>query len=179
MVEWKNIEGYPGYKIGNDGTVLSKRFGQPMVPGRRGDYKTVGIRNSSGPKTFSIHRLVAMAFIPEVASMPHVNHLNGLKWDNRVENLEWANPSTNGLHSAHVLGNFIVPESHYDGDMSKADARPGGTGVKKDYCLRGHSLNRENVYLSKRGYRTCKKCIALHQWRAKRARAKAEGTNHE
>ena len=53
---------------------------------------------------FTVHRLVAEAFIPNPQNLSDVNHINGNKSDNRLENLEWCNRSDNVKHSYDVLG---------------------------------------------------------------------------
>ena len=55
-------------------------------------------------RSVSVHRLVASAFLPNPASKPEVNHINGDRSDNRVENLEWATRSENEIHAFRVLG---------------------------------------------------------------------------
>ena len=55
-------------------------------------------------KWHKVHRLVAMTFIPNPLGLTDVNHKNGIKSDNRLENLEWMTHSDNVLHSYRVLG---------------------------------------------------------------------------
>lgn len=70
---------------------------------------SIGKENSFSPKY--IHRLVAQAFIPNPNNLPCVNHKDGNKLNNHVDNLEWCTHRENTIH-AHVNGLSRVPENH-------------------------------------------------------------------
>lgn len=61
-------------------------------------YNIVQLHKNGDAKVFMVHRLVATAFIPNPLSKPHINHLNSMRNDNRVENLAWCTPSENARH---------------------------------------------------------------------------------
>ena len=97
---WKDIEGFPNYQISNLGNVWSKKTNRILKPYKtnRG-YLTVGFWLDGKKKRLSIHRLVAQAFLTNPQNFPEVNHINGYKTDNNLDNLEWATGRNNILHA--------------------------------------------------------------------------------
>ena len=68
----------------------------------RGGYWTANIKINGVRGTHFVHRLIALTFIPNALNKPWVNHKNGNKCDNRVENLEWVTPQENYLHALNT-----------------------------------------------------------------------------
>lgn len=109
MEIWKDIKGFEGYyQISNMGNVRSlDRFdgirnlrGQSIRPNsKRNGYLQVGLRRDSKRKWTTIHRLVATHFIDNPENRPQVNHIDGNKLNNTVDNLEWATPAQNLYHA--------------------------------------------------------------------------------
>lgn len=92
---WKGIEGYESiYQISNLGRIKSKiKILSPHISNC--GYLRIILKN----KHYSIHRLVAKAFIPNPNNKPQVNHIDGNKTNNCVNNLEWVTASENQIHN--------------------------------------------------------------------------------
>jgi hypothetical protein len=107
--EWRPVVGYEGsYEVSNTGRVkaLAKYHGviwfEEMIMRPQHDrygYLVVGLRSHGVQKTIKVHRIVAEAFIPKVDGKPQVNHIDGDKTNNSVENLEWCNYVENIQHA--------------------------------------------------------------------------------
>jgi hypothetical protein len=112
---WKDIDA--NYEISDNGWVLSKRNGIILKPrdDQRG-YLGVNLGQGSG-RSKKIHQLVARAFIPNPENKPVVDHINGNRYDNRVENLRWATYKENANNTAYTrwllghldLGQLVTP----------------------------------------------------------------------
>lgn len=111
---WKPIIGYSEfYRINRNGDIFSNYSNKIIKPQKNGNgYLKVVLVNKSGKKKFFIHRLVSETFLDNPFNLPCINHKNGKKDDNRVENLEWCTYSDNQKHSMKVLKNipFLFPK---------------------------------------------------------------------
>ena len=99
---WKIIEDYPNYEVSNMGRVGNRVMGKVLRPGKNKGYLQVKLRENGKKKSFRIHRLVATVFIPNPESKPEVNHINGIKTDNRASNLEWCSSKENVNHAYRI-----------------------------------------------------------------------------
>lgn len=91
MEEWKEIKGYEGlYLISNKGNVYSIRSKRNLkIHMNWAGYCRVGLNKNNKQVKYSVHRLVASAFIPNPLNKEQVNHIDENKANNKVENLEW------------------------------------------------------------------------------------------
>lgn len=139
MELWSSVSGASKYEVSNLGRVRSlPRLGRWCVNGRCGTYtrklkllKPIPTRtgytqvnltydNDEIGRCRNVHRLVAEAFIPNPEKKTQVNHKDGIKTNNCVDNLEWVTPSENGLHSYRVLGNETWTKGLFGGDHPTA-----------------------------------------------------------
>lgn len=94
------VRGHPGFFCSSDGTVIGKR-GKPMIGHiDRCGYREVLFYENGSTKNLRVHRIILENFCPvEGMEKLQVNHKNGIKTDNRLENLEWCTRSENLLHA--------------------------------------------------------------------------------
>ena len=98
---WKTIEGTNGeYQVSDTGLVKTTKTGRILRPNVSiHGYERVCLFKMDRERRYRVHRLVAMAFIPNPDNLPQVNHIDGNKRNNNVSNLEWVTNHENVIHA--------------------------------------------------------------------------------
>lgn len=109
-IKFRAWEEFPKYEVGNDGSIWSLNYNHT---GKRRELKQMDDQDGYkyvflvvGGRRYkrSVHRMVAKCFIENPLTKPQINHINGIRYDNRAENLEWCTAKENTLHSYRVNG---------------------------------------------------------------------------
>ena len=96
---WKIIEEFPNYLISNYGNVKTLKTLEDRTTHINSGYELIILNDGEKQHSRLVHRLVATTFIPNPENKPCVNHLNGIKTDNRLVNLEWVTYKENIDHA--------------------------------------------------------------------------------
>jgi len=109
---WKDVVGYEGlYQVSNLGNVksLGNEFSRKerllKLSFQSKGYLTVVLQKDAKRKMVLVHRLVAEHFIPNIYNKPQINHINGIKTNNRIENIEWVSHREN---LDHAINNDLI-----------------------------------------------------------------------
>lgn len=141
---WKEIPNYEGYfevsTLGNfrskDRIIKYKQSGTRNYPGKslkvevmQDGYSRIVLMKEGVKKRYMCHRLVAETYIPNPDNKPYVNHIDGNRSNNCVENLEWCTQSENERHSVDVLGKSM-----------KGKSMKGKTAPKAVRCIENDTI---------------------------------------
>jgi hypothetical protein len=99
---WKKIACAPVYSVSSRGRVKNDRTGRILADSDWSGYRTITLRVNGHRLAKKVHRLVAEAFLPNPENKPQINHIDGSRNNNRVDNLEWCTQSHNLLHASSL-----------------------------------------------------------------------------
>ena len=156
-MSWVAIEGYEGiYAISDDGQVMSMNYKKSKLPGimtqqiRRGYPSVYLCKKGQKEKWGTVHTLVAYHFIGPRPQGMTINHKNGVKTDNRVENLEYVTPSENSKHSFTTGAQCNKGEKnsqHKLNDEAVRDIRRRGISTEAKKALaKEYGVSYSNIY---------------------------------
>lgn len=118
--EWKPVVGYEGlYEVSSFGRVRSlvrkwKRTAHILYSSINSQwYVRCNLYRNSKSKSHKIHRLVGKSFISNTWNKQYINHINWVKHDNRINNLEWCTPSENLLHSYGIWLHKVSKKNYF------------------------------------------------------------------
>lgn len=115
MENWKTAAGFPDYEVSNTGKIRVRNTGEIVKQCQNSyGYNTVALYVDGKGTRKGVHRVVASTFIRLPNEKEQVNHKDGNKTNNSVENLEWVTQSKNLWHSRNVLGNKHFKTSQGD-----------------------------------------------------------------
>ena len=140
----RSITDFPNYKVSSDGKVYNSELSELKQTVNKRGYTMVKLCKNGFQKNCSVHRLVAEAFIPNEENKPEVNHIDGNKLNNTIDNLEWVSRGENQRH-AYSIGlrrSYLTNEDRKKGTL---------LGVEK---------NRKNVRVEETGkiYKSIRDC---------------------
>ena len=115
MEKWKSLDfvGYSNYSISSYGRIKNNTTGRIWYGSKSGKYLGFGARRD-GREFYHVHRLVAIAFVPNPDNKPYVDHKNGIQTDNRANNLRWCTCKENlnfPLAKANRSGKTVSDET--------------------------------------------------------------------
>lgn len=143
---WKPIDVSPFYEVSDGGNIRRVKGYQCSTtrPVKAylspSGYLSVSLSNKGKPKTYTVHRLVAKAFLENPDSLLTVNHIDGNPTNNVTTNLEWASQKQQYAHARYVLGRRL------------------GGAKPKTQCHKGHKFTLLNTQIAPDGSKRCRAC---------------------
>lgn len=150
--EWKIISEFPKYEVSNLGNVRNFKTKHILKPrlNKQNGYLVINLMKDGKKHTKTLHRLVAITFLENLNNLPEVNHIDGNKRNNKMNNLEWCTRSYNKKH-CYKMNLRKSPKSRKHSDSQiKEIRRLYKRGVKFNHLRKIYNIgsNTLSMYLS-------------------------------
>jgi hypothetical protein len=146
-MEWKPVIGFEGlYEVSNTGEIASLKYGKRRIMRKKTNdqgYHTVSMYKGGKQYCIRINRCVASSFIPNTDNKPYVNHINKVRSDNRVENLEWVTHRENMIHAFNTSG---IRRKFTIDDINKMYEIIKNKGTLRDICVAFNFKNKTAIH---------------------------------
>ena len=140
---YKVIDGYENYEISNMGNVRNKKTGLILKHLLQNGYYCVGLSTNGKSKSFRVHRLIALHFIPNPQNKRLVDHIDRNPLNNSINNLRWATHSENGMNKSMLKSNKSTKTGvYYDKHINRWLVKMYINGIQKHI---GNYLNFEDA----------------------------------
>lgn len=109
---WKDIPSLEHYQASTLGNIRYKGHDKRKLQLNSSGYLYLGVRLNGKFVNLRVHRLIAETFIPRVEGKDLINHIDGDRTNNRIDNLEWCTASENEVHKVWALGKKQTPPAN-------------------------------------------------------------------
>ena len=152
--EWRDIEGYEGiYQVSNYGRVKSVKRGIILKTFERKGYPAVTLSKDGVGRSYSVHRLVGEAFIPNPDNLPYINHKDETRDNNHVSNLEWCTASYNNTYGTKIKRGTETRLENYYGTLDEDFINGKRKERRKEAASNYYQNNKEKVNKLSREWR--------------------------
>jgi hypothetical protein len=146
-MEWRPVIGFEGlYEVSDTGEIASLKYGKRRILRKKTNdqgYHTVSTYKDGKQYCLRVNRCVASSFIANPKNKPFVNHINKIRNDNRVENLEWVTHRENMVHAFNTSGDrrkFTID------DINKMYQIIKNKGTLRDVCVAFDFKNKTAIH---------------------------------
>jgi hypothetical protein len=154
MEVWKYIKGYEGlYQISNLGQIKNNKGKYSIIGIDNCGYYRLNLKKNGKQKTHRVHRLLALVFIENTYNKPFINHIDGNKLNNSLDNLEWCTAKENIIHAVqNKLRIALKKENHGRAilDTEKV-ALIRSNQISLSYALKVYGISKTQYYRVKNG----------------------------